>query len=143
MRKISTCILYLFLTGFLLSCDNSRQANNLSPVPDTIRGSATDSTGKIPPVRSKTDPATTETPDSSQIRISVFKNSPQQGGFGYDIFIREKLLVHQTMVPGRPGTSGFNTEEGAGKTARLVAKKILDNIMPPTVTAHELDSLGI
>jgi len=46
-------------------------------------------------------------------------------------------------MPAVQGTSGFKTEEYAIKTAELVISKIKHNIIPPTVTLSELDSLGV
>ena len=66
-----------------------------------------------------------------------------QNSFGYDIISGTKKLVHQPSVPGLPGNRGFNRKEDAEKCAKLVINKINNNIMPPTVTRQELDSLHI
>ena len=66
-----------------------------------------------------------------------------QNSFGYDIISGTKKLVHQPSVPGLPGNRGFNSKEDAEKCAKLVITKINNNIMPPTVTRQELDSLKI
>ncbi len=63
--------------------------------------------------------------------------------FGYDIFLRGKLLVHQPMVPCVQGRKGFVKKEDAQKLALLVIGKIRKNIMPPTVTTDEMKQLGI
>ena len=51
--------------------------------------------------------------------------------------------IHQEIIPAVPGNKGFESEEDARKAAGLVAHKILNNIMPPSVTPQELDSLGV
>lgn len=66
-----------------------------------------------------------------------------QNSFGYNIISGTKKLVHQPSVPGLPGNKGFTKKEDAEKCAQLVIKKINNNIMPPTVTRQELDSLKI
>ncbi|CAN5681206.1 hypothetical protein BH11BAC3_BH11BAC3_34740 [soil metagenome] len=66
-----------------------------------------------------------------------------QSSFGYNIISGAKKLVHQPSVPGLPGNKGFTKKEDAEKCAQLVIKKINNNIMPPTVTRQELDSLKI
>jgi hypothetical protein len=63
--------------------------------------------------------------------------------FGYDIFLNEKLLVHQPHIPALPGNKGFSTKERAQKVAEFVVKKIRKNEMPPTVTMDNLNNLGV
>ncbi len=63
--------------------------------------------------------------------------------FGYDIFLRGKLLVHQPMVPCVQGKKGFVKKEDAQKLALFVIGKIRKKIMPPTVTTDEMKQLGI
>jgi hypothetical protein len=84
-------------------------------------------------------PATlTEKPSLSYKIIPAEQNS-----FGYDIFDANRKLIHQPSIPGLPGNKGFNKKDDAEKCARLVIHKINLNIMPPTVTKKELDSLQI
>lgn len=63
------------------------------------------------------------------------------GTFGYDILRNGRLFVHQTNLPGLPGTEGCRTREGAGRLALFVMGKIHRGEMPPSVTPAELDSL--
>ena len=42
----------------------------------------------------------------------------------YDIFQDEKLLIHQTSIPGIPGNVGFKTKSAAEKVALLVIEKL-------------------
>ncbi len=64
-------------------------------------------------------------------------------GWGYVISIDGKKTINQPHVPGIPGTKGFKTKEQALKTANFVIYKIEHNILPPSVTPKELDSLGV
>ena len=63
--------------------------------------------------------------------------------FGYDIYVRGAVLVHQPSRPGLPGNTAFATEKDAMKVAELIIKKIRNNEMPPTVTIEELRELGV
>ncbi len=73
------------------------------------------------------------------VEIKTFKDSM---GWGYDIFINKSQYVHQPHIPAVSGNRGFSNEENAKKTGEFVAYKIKNNIMPPSVTPEELDSLG-
>ena len=63
--------------------------------------------------------------------------------FGYDILRNGKPFIHQPNVPGLPGNEGFKTKEGARKVAGLVAEKIRNGVMPPSVSVEELKRLGV
>lgn len=78
------------------------------------------------------------------IEVVTFDNSKTGNkGFGYDIKIDGKMNIHQPNIPGLPGNDGFTTEDKAKKTGEFVAYKIRNNIMPPSVSEKELDSLGV
>lgn len=76
------------------------------------------------------------------IDIKVFQNK-DMSGYGYDIILDGHLYVHQPNVPALPGNNGFKSEAKAKSVAELVAFKIKNNIMPPTISVSELDSLGV
>ncbi len=77
-------------------------------------------------------------------QLLAYKIIPaEQNTFGYDILENNRPLVHQPSIPGLPGNKGFSKKEDAEKCARLVISKINRNLMPPTVTRKELDSLKI
>lgn len=63
--------------------------------------------------------------------------------FGYNILKNGKIYIHQPHIPAISGNKAFNTEAQAQKAAEFVILKINRNIIPPTVTAVELDSLGV
>lgn len=75
--------------------------------------------------------------------ISVFKNEAPSSGFGYTIYLKGKIYIHQPNIPAIPGNNGFSTENAATKTARLVLHKIKNNMMPPSIDVKELDSIGV
>lgn len=76
----------------------------------------------------------------SNIEIKTFK---ADYGWGYDILIDGKKYIHQEHIPSVPGNEGFANEQDAKKTAGLMADKISKNIMPPSVTPQELDSMKV
>ena len=78
--------------------------------------------------------------EATRTEVKVFEGD---NGWGYDIYVNDKKYIHQTTIPSVPGTLGFKTEEDAKKVGDFTANKIKRNIMPPSVTPEELDSLGI
>ena len=77
--------------------------------------------------------------------LSRFKVETVRGEHGWAYHIREDttLVIEQKVIPGVPGISGFATEQEAAKTGELVKQKLDKGIFPPTISPHELDSLGI
>ncbi|MCX6268881.1 MAG: DUF4907 domain-containing protein [Bacteroidetes bacterium] len=85
-----------------------------------------------------------QTKPPSRVEKYIFSIIPAaENTFGYEISEQGKVLVRQKTIPSLPGNSGFNTKGDAEKCARLVISKLSKNIMPPTVTPKEIDSLGI
>ena len=66
-----------------------------------------------------------------------------QFGWGYEVLIKNKPYIRQETIPAISGNRGFSSKEKAEKAAQFVIYKIEKNIMPPTVTVAELDSLGV
>lgn len=86
--------------------------------------------------------------NDSETYIKIFandtiKNIVQFTGFGYDIYVKDQLYIHQPGIPAISENKGFPTKVAAQKTAQLVAYKIQNNILPPSVSIRELDSLAV
>lgn len=81
------------------------------------------------------------TPEKSSLSYQII-NAPEST-FGYDILDHNRMMVHQPSIPGLPGNKGFSKKADAEKVAKLVISKISRNIMPPTITKNEMDSLHI
>ena len=79
-----------------------------------------------------------------KIEKYTFKVIPAaENTFGYEISDQGKIIVRQKTIPSLPGNKGFKTKDDAEKCALLVISKLSRNIMPPTVTPKEIDSIGI
>ncbi len=85
--------------------------------------------------------------DETTLTISVFKVDSTEvngnRGWGYDILADGAIYIHQPNVPAIMGNNGFSSEENARKAGEFVIGKIRNNIVPPSVTPEELDSLGV
>ena len=95
--------------------------------------------------RSPDETATDEVEqDSSGVEKTIETTIFQvESGWGYDLFVDGNRFIHQPHIPVIQGNTPFESESDAKKVAELVADKIRMNIIPPTVSYRELDSLGI
>ena len=64
-------------------------------------------------------------------------------GYGYDILIDDSRFIHQTNIPSVQGNEAFTDKKQAESVANLMVYKLEHNIMPPSVSKKELDSLHI
>ncbi len=85
--------------------------------------------------------------EKSKISIEVFKvdsiETNGSRGWGYDVMIDGKLYIHQPNIPAIMGNNGFSSEEKARIAGEFIVEKIRKNILPPSVTPEELDSIGV
>ncbi|MEO7309091.1 MAG: DUF4907 domain-containing protein [Chitinophagaceae bacterium] len=65
------------------------------------------------------------------------------GTYGYEIYLNNKMIIKQTNIPGISGSNGFRRINDADKIASLVIDKLLKGIMPPTVEKAEMDKLHV
>jgi hypothetical protein len=73
--------------------------------------------------------------------ISVFKSG--NAGYGYDIFVDGKRVIHQPSIPAVPGNKVFSTKEEAKRVAELVVSKMKKGERLPAVSRDELQQLNI
>lgn len=59
----------------------------------------------------------------------------------YDIYVENRLVIHQPSIPGLPGNEGFKSKEAAKKVAELVISKMKKGEMPPSITKEEMKKL--
>lgn len=78
--------------------------------------------------------------NSYEIESKAIKSG---SGWGYEIYVGKKIFITQRNIPAIIGTKQFVSEEQAKKVAELVIVKLKQKHALPSVTVHELDSLGI
>ena len=78
-----------------------------------------------------------------KLEVKTFQNDNGIKGWGYDIYADGALYIHQPHVPAVPGNNGFQSEQKAETTGNFAVYKIRNNIMPPSISVEELDSLGV
>lgn len=69
--------------------------------------------------------------------VNLFQNPD---GWGYDIFIRNKLFIHQPFMPSVSGEISFPDKRAARRVGRFIVRKLQKN-QSPGITPEELDSL--
>jgi hypothetical protein len=83
----------------------------------------------------------------AKLTVEVFKiDSIEHNGYhgwGYDILVDGKIYIHQPNIPAIMGNNGFSSEENAQEAGEFIIQKLKNNIIPPSVTPEELDSLGV
>lgn len=84
---------------------------------------------------------TAEMRASKRFEIQITENC--ENSFGYQILDKGKVIIDQRTIPSVPGTNGFYTRERAQRAGELVLSKMEKGVFPPTVSAEELDSLGV
>lgn len=94
-----------------------------------------------PAIISNVEPEQKSTNYSTQLFL-VDSINPK-AGFGYNVLVNGKIFVHQPSIPSIPGNQTFASKEKAQLVANLVMLKLQNNIMPPSVSKNELDSLQI
>lgn len=70
-------------------------------------------------------------------------NGKTDKGWGYDVLMDGKVYVHQPYIPAVSGNRSFRSKEDAEKTAALMMYKLKNNIVPPSLSVEELDSIGV
>lgn len=63
-------------------------------------------------------------------------------GWGYAIFINDKIFIKQSFIPVIAGNKGFEKQEDAMNVANLVVNKLKQH-EKPTIQLEELQALGI
>ncbi|MEP6677404.1 MAG: DUF4907 domain-containing protein [Ferruginibacter sp.] len=86
--------------------------------------------------------------DKNNFSIRIFKNDTLKNnssivGFGYNIFQKGTLYIHQPVIPAIAGNKGFASANDARKIAELMVYKMNHHIFPPAVSVGELDSLKV
>jgi len=64
-------------------------------------------------------------------------------GWGFEIYLQDKLFIKQQTIPVVEGTQYFTNKEQALLVGKLMITKMLSKKGLPTITLKELDSLKI
>lgn len=123
---------FIFILPLLVSCGNTDGQHNADSIPDSARSANTGVT----------------LPDSvvqPEITFKTFASKDNAGapGWGYDLYVGKKKTIHQPIIPAVPGNDAFATEEEAKRAGELAVYKMKSTGAFPTITIHDLDSLGI
>lgn len=65
-----------------------------------------------------------------------------ENGWGYELYSREKVIIHQEIIPVIEGENPFLSRKDARKTGKLALQKIREGRIP-LITKKDLDSLMI
>lgn len=83
----------------------------------------------------------TYNPNHTALKYNTFNTS---AGWGYNIYVKDSLMIHQSIIPTVEGNKGFATQQDAEKVAKLLLHKInaTGKLLNP-ITINDLDSLKI
>lgn len=76
--------------------------------------------------------------EDRRLRYEAFQTAK---GWGYNIRLKDRILIHQESVPAQASDNGFATKSQAEATARLVIKKMRNKEMP-SLTKEETDDIN-
>ena len=113
------------------SCTNPLSENGHTSCSDSIVAS------KVPEATPVSDSS------SSHFSMHTFKNEDGLEGYGFDIYQKGAMMIHQNSIPAIQGNKGFSTEEEAKAVGALMLYRISNGIMPPSISIEDLDSLGV
>jgi Domain of unknown function (DUF4907) len=77
------------------------------------------------------------------LEVKTYQNDSAIKEWGYDIYADGVLYIHQPHIPAVPGNKGFQSVQKAETAGNFAVYKIRNNILPPTISVVELDSLGL
>lgn len=80
---------------------------------------------------------------ATNIGYKAFVYQVDASGFGYIVASDKKIIIEQPFIPSAKGFVRFRNQVQASKIGALVVSKLQNNIFPPQITKHELDSLKI
>lgn len=119
-------LLSMFILGFMCACSSEKKTDVVTETKIT-----------------ETESIVSQTPSTYKFVTYLCDSTNYLLGFGYNIVLDDHVFIHQPSIPSIQGNKGFATKEQAERVAQLVIYKLTHNMMPPSVTSKELDSLGI
>lgn len=121
---------FFFIIPALFSCGS----NNGNDGADSISDSA------------KTGVISQEPTVQMDITVKTFvvkDSADKEKGWGYELYVDGKRTISQPIIPAVPGNDAFATEEDAKKIGELARQRMQSTGSFPTISIHDLDSLGI
>ncbi|MBI3511603.1 MAG: DUF4907 domain-containing protein [Bacteroidetes bacterium] len=138
MKKILFPVFLFFSGSCLISCGNDEKKTTPSDSNSAmnLHNSDTPNNSLHPPLMDS----------GAQITVKTYEVTDSAGrisqGWGYDLFLNGKRVIHQPIIPGLPGNNGFKTQALAESVGELAAKKMREQGSLPSISIHDLDSLG-
>jgi len=132
MKPRHRVVLFITAAGLAAGCSPDRPQETVQQHPSLPGPAAADAPSESPP-------------PPRDVRVVMTESHEAGEGWGYEIYIDTAgaPYIRQPIIPAVPGNKAFATRDDAAKVGELVRHKIMNNIMPPSVTIEELDSLGI
>jgi hypothetical protein len=65
--------------------------------------------------------STKQDPPGNKLHYNTFKTDH---GWGYDILVNDRIVIHQPMIPGKSGYNGYSTKQQADSDALNVIESI-------------------
>lgn len=125
----------LLLVSFSFCSCSSEEKNSVTDSPALQQD--------IAPATPKTDSSAAETLQVEARTFEVTDDSGMKKGWGYDLYVNGKKVIHQDVIPARSGNAAFSSEADAKKTGDFAALKYMKTGRFPSLNLQELDSLGI
>ena len=75
----------------------------------------------------------------AEFELRVIQNEDQT--WGYDIAMGGRQYIHQAEMPAVGGNKGFVQEKQARQVGQLVLEKLKQGIMPPSISAEEVNKV--
>lgn len=107
---------------------------------------AVSDTGALTPPPPPDIPPPPAVPNGFAVQAKTYEVLSDEGkseGWGYDLFVGDKRVIHQDIIPAVPGNNHFRSQADAQKAGDLAAQKMKQSGSLPTITIHDLDSLKI
>jgi len=81
-----------------------------------------------------------KTHEGNKINYKTFR---ADSGWGYDVVVNGKLLIHQQYIPVVAEKKEFSTEQQAEEAAQLVVSKLKNNKLPTLSKAEVQQICGV
>ena len=83
-----------------------------------------------------------ESPKKNEVKFTLSLHKVHDG-WGYTIYKNDKKFIIQEHIPAIGTIKTFQSKEEAEKIGSLVKIKLEHNVIPPSISIKELDSLKI